>query len=212
MTTRHEFLQQLHELRKPETYLEIGVQHGWSLQLSSAKRNYAIDPEPQIGAYDAARRIGGLIYKETSDAFFADPEPIGQIDLAFIDGMHLAEFAWRDFLNIARYCNSKSIVVFDDVLPTTQAMASRQQCPGDWTGDVWKVTTGLQVFPELVLQLVDTHPTGVLVVTGFESNWRYHSDTITFTDDTVPNWVLDRRHAWSAPAVIEHLQSRGFGQ
>jgi hypothetical protein len=30
MTTRHEFLQQLHELIQPKVYLEIGVQHGWS--------------------------------------------------------------------------------------------------------------------------------------------------------------------------------------
>lgn len=216
MTTRHEFLQQLHELLKPKTYLEIGVQHGWSLQLSKAPVSIGIDPNP---LYDD--RLGQhLLYRMTSDDFFADEEQWvdnlsnDPIDLAFIDGMHLAEFAWRDFVNVAKYCHAGSVVVFDDVLPTTQEMAAREMCPGDWTGDVWKIFYELRRETDYVLQLVDTTPTGTLVVTGFDHNDPYDlprdPGQFGYQAAVMPE-VFDRRHAWNAPAVLENLKDRGFG-
>ncbi len=219
MTTRHEFLAQLHELLKPKVYLEIGVQHGWSLQLSKAAMSFGIDPNPLL-----QNRGHHKIYEMTSDLFFDmetgwDDDITSPIDLAFIDGMHLAEFAWRDFLNVAKYCHAGSVVVFDDVLPTTQEMAAREQCPGDWTGDVWKVYYRLREYTDLVLALTDTTPTGTLVVTGFDLNeiqcatWAGLEDHAYPLDIPYPpqDQVLDRRHAWSASAVLENLKDRGFG-
>lgn len=215
MTTRHEFLAQLHELLQPKVYLEIGVQHGWSLQLSKAEITVGIDPEPLIQASRNQK-----IYKMTSDEFFASPDWIAdevlieRIDLAFIDGMHLAEYAWRDFINITKHCHAGSVVVFDDVLPTTQEMASREMCPGDWTGDVWKIYFELRHETDFVLQLVDTTPTGTLVVTGFDNSsaYNFYKDPGYFgiNGPVMPD-VFDRRHAWSAPAVLENLKDRGFG-
>jgi predicted O-methyltransferase YrrM len=219
MTTRHELLQQLHELLQPKVYLEIGVQHGWSLQLSKAEMSIGIDPEPLISDFGHHH-----IFKMTSDDFFRESaQQIGKgtnlgypdIDLAFIDGMHLAEFAWRDFLNVAKYCHAGSVVVFDDVLPYTSEMAAREICPGDWTGDVWKVFYELRRETDYVLQMVDTSPTGTLVVTGFDDHDpdSFHRDIgqIGLNAPVFPE-VLDRRHAWSAPAVIENLKDRGFGK
>ena len=39
------------------------------------------------------------------------------VRLAFIDGMHLFEFALRDFINTERHCSPKAVIVFDDILP-----------------------------------------------------------------------------------------------
>jgi len=219
MTTRHEFLSQLHELLKPTQYLEIGVQHGWSLQLSQAPFNIGVDPAPLITREQLNVPGEVILAKMTSDVFFDEyiqPDlNFGPIDLAFIDGMHLAEFAWRDFLNVAKYCHAGSVVVFDDVLPYTQEMAAREICPGDWTGDVWKVYYELRRETDYVIQLVDTAPTGTLVVTGFDDHDpdAFHRDIgqIGLNAPVFPE-VLDRRHAWSAPAVIENLKDRGFGK
>lgn len=226
MTTRHEFLAQLHELIKPKVYLEIGVQHGWSLQLSKAAVSIGVDPDPLMKRSETYYH---RIYKMTSDQFFdrengfigREDTELGtpKIDLAFIDGMHLADFAFRDFLNIAKYCHSRSVVVFDDVLPTTQEMASRIQCPGDWTGDIWKLFDTIRSETHLVVALVDTTPTGTMVVTGFDENsveWLEWSAERNFFSShsfemPVPAAILDRRHAWNAPAVIENLKDRGFG-
>ena len=41
----------------------------------------------------------------------------GQVLVAFIDGMHLAEYALRDVINTERYCHAASVIVVDDVLP-----------------------------------------------------------------------------------------------
>jgi hypothetical protein len=218
MTTRHELLQQLHELLQPKVYLEIGVQHGWSLQLSKAPISIGVDPNPIVSVPLGDHHA---VVKMTSDDYFAEdwgsagPSGSSQpIDLAFIDGMHLAEFAWRDFLNVAKYCHAGSVVVFDDVLPYTSEMAAREICPGDWTGDVWKVFYELRRETDYVLQLVDTSPTGTLVVTGFDIHHEGLHQDLGQIGVNAPVFaeVLDRRHAWSAPVVIENLKDRGFGK
>lgn len=217
MTTRHELLEQLHELLKPKVYLEIGVQHGWSLQLSKAPISIGVDPNPIVSVPLDDHHA---VVKMTSDEYFAEnwgsrgpSGAVDPIDLAFIDGMHLAEFAWRDFVNVAKYCHANSVVVFDDVLPTTQEMAAREQCPGDWTGDVWKIYFQLREDSNFVIAPVDTTPTGTLVVTGFGPGM-YAPDELAFPldDEDVPAQILDRRYAWSAPAVLENLRDRGFGK
>lgn len=223
MTTRYEFLTQLHELLKPKVYLEIGVQHGWSLQLSKAAASIGVDPHPLVTEEQMRKIMPGQVHieEQTSDAFFETfpmPDEInhyGYVDFAFIDGMHLAEFAWRDFVNVEQYCHDKSVVVFDDVLPTTVEMAAREQCPGDWTGDVWKIFYELRYETDYVLALVDTTPTGTLVVTGFGNGndpadlprepGRFGVNAPLFPE------VINRWHAWSAPAVLENLKDRGFG-
>lgn len=222
--SRHEFLFSLHKLLKPQVYLETGVQAGISLALSEAPVSIGIDPAPLQQAYSIADNTH-KIYTMTSDEFFAIDHThwrVGeldrtelQIDLAFIDGMHLAEYAWRDFVNIARYAHKGTVVVLDDVLPYTTDMAAREICPGDWTGDVWRVPAELKGWSDLVVQLVDTAPTGTCVVTGFgDKAWSDLRRCVEFEEEQfeVPDWALDRRHAWKAEHVLENLRDRGFAK
>lgn len=213
---------------QPQTYLEIGVQHGWSLQLSNAPTTIGVDPNPMPGVYNMIKGPTGYIAQMTSDYFFAnDPSIPSKIDLAFIDGMHLVENALHDFANVEKYCHESSVIVFDDVLPTTVEMASRVQCPGDWTGDVWRVYDILRERrPDLVLLLVDTQPTGVLVVLRPDphdkalNSWLYSRGVEACRPDPdgwvyVP-WqqidlhdaVLDRRHALPAGVVLAEVARR----
>jgi predicted O-methyltransferase YrrM len=165
MVTRHEFLAMLHEKLQPRGYLEIGVHTGDSLRLAKCLA-IGIDPAPHlVGHFPGTTQVS----RTTSDNYFSAGAPaLEHIDLAFIDGMHLFEFALRDFLNIEQYANPRTVVVFDDVLPRNQHEASRTQCPGDWTGDVWKVPSLLSAYRrDLILHWVDTEPTGTAVVYGF---------------------------------------------
>ncbi len=205
--TRHEFLAALHELLRPKVYLEVGVQYGTSLALAKySEKAIGIDPAPSLLLEHD--RPNSEVYGCTSDQFFGEhfmviPE---QIDLAFIDGSHLAEDALTDFMNIEQYCGPKSVVVFDDMLPYSQEIAARVQPPGDWTGDVWKVFYAIQEEYDECLEyrLVDTFPTGALVVWGFHQ----HNGQPEIGDDpseAVPGEIINRTRASQPEAVLESL-------
>jgi hypothetical protein len=217
VVTRHEFLAGLHERLRPRTYLEVGVQHGWSIDLAiHSELAIGIDPEPQVTA-----KRNQTIFTMTSDLFFdnTDVTPLSArgIDMAFIDGMHLFEYALRDFQNIERYCHPQTVVLFDDVLPRNQhearRMAPGEPVYGDWTGDVWKVDKILRHYhPDLTYRLIDTQPTGLLAVTGFADiylPWSLAGDVVEGWSMTshVPPDVIARTWAHSPgdamPQIIE---------
>ncbi|HEU5034045.1 MAG TPA: class I SAM-dependent methyltransferase [Mycobacteriales bacterium] len=199
---RHEFLRRLHERLQPRSYLEIGVRDGLSLTLSRAP-SIAIDPAFKITSEVHADL---QLVRATSDDFFARPDPLahlpgGRIDLAFIDGMHLAEFALRDFINVERFTEWTSVVVLDDMLPRSVAEAARDRHTLAWAGDVYKVATILQrLRPELVCLPIDTAPTGVVLVLGVDKDDRTLPDKydellaeLTAADpQDVPEEVLTR--------------------
>lgn len=208
---RHEFLAALHETLKPRGYLEVGVQTGASLRLARCPA-LGIDPRPVIRL---PLPPSAVVAEFESDQFFALP-PGQQIalglpqplDLVFVDGLHLHEQALRDFYNAERWSNPRTVVVFDDVLPRSQAEAtrepvgpgsalrvSRSEVPfGDWVGDVWKVHDALKVArPSLTCTLVDVEPTGALLVTGLNPHGA--TELVSWASDDVPAHVLSREFA-----------------
>ncbi|MGN6126160.1 MAG: class I SAM-dependent methyltransferase [Humibacter sp.] len=168
--TRHEFLSGLHLLLQPRTYLEIGVAEGFGLELSKAT-TIGVDPEPRISRTLPA---DVEVVRQTSDEFFAGDDALASFhgvppDLVFIDGMHLAEFALRDFVNVERLAGPGTVVVFDDVLPRRAEEAARERASEYWTGDVYKLVGILRDRrPDLACALVNTDPTGTLVVVGLD--------------------------------------------
>ena len=207
-----EFLQRLHELLEPPTYLEIGVRHGDSLALARAP-SIGIDP-----AYELQTEIGSntTLFRETSDEYFdrADVlEPFDRrpISLAFIDGMHLVEFALRDFINVERYSDWTSIAVFDDILPREVEEATRKRSTRVWTGDVYKITEILARHrPDLICLRVATDPTGLLLVLGLDRDSavldeRYDEvvlDTIMPDPQPLPPDVIEREGVLEPEAVL----------
>lgn len=168
--TRHDFLRELHQQIQPRTYLEIGVSDGKSLSLSRA-RSIAIDPEFRV-TYPL--RCDVDLVRAKSDAFFARTDPLAHLkgvplDLAFIDGMHLSEFALRDFMNVESHMNRAGIVVLDDVLPRNALEAARNRLTSAWAGDVYKSLEVLERHrPDLLVLLVNTYPTGTAIVIGVD--------------------------------------------
>ncbi len=232
--TRHEFLRRLHERARPRNYLEIGVSDGRSLALSRVP-SIGVDPAFKV---TQPQRLDVHLVKQTSDDFFARPDPIlhlrsgrnplrnlrrgrapfahyrggTTIDLAFIDGLHLFEFALRDFMNVERFARWSSVIVFDDMLPRNVDEAARDRHTGAWTGDVFKVIPVLRQYrPDLTLVLVDTRPTGVLVVFGADPTNRAltaHYDEIieawvTPDPQDIPTAILERNDAVEPEAFLD---------
>jgi hypothetical protein len=168
-----------HKSLAPRNYFEIGCQYGRSLVLSKV-RSVAVDPDPRI---EVALRDDVSVVPLTSDEFFRthDPRKLlgGAIDLAFIDGMHLAEFALRDFINIEAAADSSSVVLFDDVFPSDMHYASREMIAGAWTGDVYRVIPLLrQHRPDLDVQVYETPVKGLAVVSNLDPASRVLPDRL----------------------------------
>ena len=210
--TRHEFISGLHVLLKPRTYLEIGVEDGFGLALSSAT-TIGVDPE-----FHVTREVRAplQLVRATSDEFFARPDPTEffgghPVDLAFIDGMHLAEFAYRDLLNVERFAAPGTVVVFDDVLPRSVDEAARVRHTEEWAGDLFKLPGILrELRPDLGLLLVNTEPTGMLVVLGLDPSSTALAEAyesvagrlVAADPQEVPDAVLQRHDAADALDVL----------
>jgi hypothetical protein len=204
--THLDFLRTVHARLAPRFYLEIGVRHGNSLVLANCPA-VGVDPAPEIGAPLAADI---RVLCETSDDFFAewaDERLTAPVDLAFIDGMHLFEFALRDFLNIERRAHPGTVVVFDDIFPAHPWQAERDRRTRVWTGDVWKIAVCLRKYrPDLLLIPCDTWPTGMLLVLGLDPanqtlSRRYAGlvqEFVDVDDGTVPGEIIARAGAWAS--------------
>jgi hypothetical protein len=165
-------LRRLHELLRPRTYLEIGVETGATLAFARAsERAIGIDPDASKLRPELVPPCAS-VFHETSDAFFARSEraqALGghHVDLAFIDGMHWFEYALRDFIHVEAWAQPNGVVVLHDCLPIFPATASRERRTKFWVGDVWKVVSILREYrPDLRLKIVATAPSGLCVVRG----------------------------------------------
>jgi hypothetical protein len=163
-----DFLDHIHEELSPHLYVEIGIYRAKSLALARCHA-IGIDPFPDITVQLSVKT---KICPETSDDFF-DSDAVmalhGRIDLAFIDGMHLSEYALRDFINIERHAHPASVIVFDDIFPNHPLQADRSRKSFIWTGDIWKIIFCLRTHrPDLLLLPINTYPTGLLMVVGLD--------------------------------------------
>lgn len=199
-----EVLGRLHRELQPRTYLEIGVRHGRSLALASCPA-VGVDPDPDIQVNLPA---SARVVKLASDDFFSfAEEPVlkAQPELVFIDGMHLFEFVLRDFMNVERISGPGTVVLIDDVSPNLPQQATRDRKTRVWTGDVWKLHDCLKRYrPDLQLTLLDTAPSGLLMVAGLDPHnrvlWdRYNPIVREYTMQPVeaPASVLSRNGAVS---------------
>lgn len=212
VTTRHEFLAQLHELLQPRHYLEIGVQTGYSLRLAKCPA-IGIDPYPNYEfIWNAPPNI--TFYQMLSNHYFeSEGVTTPKEDLVFIDGDHRIEQVIQDFANVEHYCcHAETLVVLDDVLPYTQAMGSRTMKAGDWSGDAWKIhPILLELRSDLDMVLVDVEPAGLLLVSG---PWNIPSVSMEWSnisefwieDMEVPEAVIHRHTAYTPDEAIQWVK------
>jgi len=207
------FLGGIHKKLQPQTYLEIGVRNGDSLALSRT-RSIGIDPAFQVKS-EIACEVS--LFRSTSDDYFARADvlkPFGgeRIGYSFIDGMHLFEYALRDFINVEKHSHWTTAIVLDDMLPRSNDEAARDRHTRAWTGDVYKMIPVLERYrPDLVLLRIDTQPTGLLLILGADPTSTVLSDNyekiiaeyVTPDPQLVPSDILARRGALPPQAMLK---------
>lgn len=215
-------LADLHGLLRPKSYLEIGVNTGETLALAACP-TIGVDPQPQIRAPEVMERLNRLpalmLFATTSDDFFATRDPsalLGRpVDLAFLDGMHLAEFLLRDFINTERHCRPNSVIALHDCLPLHPGMATRLQAEasspwpsrrGWWTGDVWRTALLLKRRRRgLRILALDAEPTGLLLVTNLDPGDRSLAADYAGCVEEMHSWSLE---AMGTAALFDELGIR----
>jgi hypothetical protein len=165
-------LERIHRYLAPKTYVEIGLAEGMSFR-KVLPETLAVGIDPVVSIRQPLNSPVKLFALE-SDEFFArhDLRSVlnGQsVDLAFIDGMHLFEFALRDFMNLERFCSGRSTILVHDCYPRDSETSSRERTTVFWTGDVWKVILCLSQYrPDLRIGVVDVPQTGLGVISNLD--------------------------------------------
>jgi hypothetical protein len=157
----------------PRTYVEIGVAGGLTLALAApGTRVIGVDPAPRLTPQASSK--SATVCRETSDEFFQRDnldELLGHqpVDLAFIDGMHLFEFALRDLMHLERRAAPDGTILVHDCYPIDAATSGRERASSRWTGDVWKVILCLRAYrPDLTVTTLGAAPSGLGVIQGLD--------------------------------------------
>lgn len=168
-----QFLRRIHESYAFEWYIEIGCRDGRILNMAQGK-TIGVDPAFRLKQSILGQKPQLHLFQETSDAFFAANrlEVLGaQPTVAFVDGMHLFEYALRDILNIEAHADPNGVIFVHDCCPFNLDMTTRdlEALPDFWTGDVWKLIPILSEYrPDLNVLVLDARPTGLLAITGLK--------------------------------------------
>lgn len=161
----------LHNTLSPKVYLEIGVETGRSLVLANKETSaIGVAPNPIISEDLDSNKT---VFDMTSDDFFAQKaEEVLQnrkIDLAFIDGMHNFDFVLRDFINVEKNCNPKSIIAVHDIFPADEVSSRRIRETIFWTGDVFKFVLIIKKYrPDLKFYNSDIGPAGLAIISNLD--------------------------------------------
>ncbi len=179
-----DYFQLLHRLQhhlKPRTYLEVGVFKGSSLRLVAPEViAIGVDPEPILQQPLGPNQ---RVFRETSDHFFEThdvrAELGGPVEFAFIDGMHLFEYALRDFINLERLCTPDSTIVVHDCYPLDRRTAERERVTMFWSGDIWRLILLLKKYrPDLEVHTIATPPTGLGLIRNLDPASRVLADNL----------------------------------
>ncbi|MEL7027396.1 MAG: class I SAM-dependent methyltransferase, partial [Pseudomonadota bacterium] len=137
------FFRRLHAAHVFDWYLEIGCRDGRILNMVQGKA-IGVDPVFRLAEPILGRKPALHLFQETSDAFFAADRlhMLGaKPSVTFIDGMHLFEYALRDFIGAEAHADPNGVIYVHDCFPFNHAMTTRDldNLPNAWAGDVWKL-------------------------------------------------------------------------
>lgn len=153
MTTENHSARRINAIARrldAKNYLEIGVARGVTFLKVQLPDKVGVDPKFLLEP-ERHRKTGVRLIETTSDDFFDDLPDSVKFDIVFIDGLHTAEQAMRDFIRSAVHSHERTVWVIDDTVPCdahsalpTQAEAidARVRAGGSgqmWHGDVFKV-------------------------------------------------------------------------
>jgi len=151
-----------------KSYLEVGVEHGYTFEAVLAEHKTAVDPKMRFQKWPSYH--GVTIQEMDSDDFFGSLTQKMDFDLVFLDGLHTASQTWKDLVNVSNHLSTRSVVVIDDTVPNDEFSVElsshlayqKRELAGflddyRWHGDVYRVILNLvEHYPEVrIATIVD---------------------------------------------------------
>lgn len=144
-----------------KSFLEIGTQNQINFSNVNIDHKVCVDPDPESNP----------TYLMTSDEFFKINK--SKFDIVFIDGLHHADFVYRDIINSLKILNKNGCLVIHDCIPFNElSQIIPLEKASDlgtiaWNGDVWKSIIKLRTErKDLKINVVDTdHGCGIIYFT-----------------------------------------------
>jgi hypothetical protein len=88
-------------LAHPTSYLEVGVEYGYTLEAVAVPNRVAVEPQPRFSLRHVP--AGVSVFVTTSDKFFEGLDPGVTFDLVFLDGLHTYRQTYRDLMSSLRH-------------------------------------------------------------------------------------------------------------
>tara|TARA_B100000767_G_C19756261_1_gene533085 strand:- start:8 stop:724 length:717 start_codon:yes stop_codon:yes gene_type:complete len=126
--TRQFVVQNIINLKKFESYLEIGTFHDHLFKDIECSKKVGVDP------------VSGGTVRKTSDKFFENNKD--KFDCIFIDGLHYYSQVKKDIENSINILNPNGVILLHDCLPNNHFEQAVPRCQITWNGDVWKAIVG----------------------------------------------------------------------
>ena len=160
---RFDIINHLIRVNNYKSFLEIGTQEHINLSNIIIDKKVSVDPDPEVNAD----------FILPSDDFFK--QNTDKFDIIFVDGLHHADFVYRDIINSLRILNPGGCVVVHDVIPNSYESQliplekTLETGSGIWNGDVWKGWIKLRTErKDLVMKVVDIdHGCGIIHPTQY---------------------------------------------
>lgn len=131
-----ELMSELINLYKPNTYVEVGVQKGYTFNTLAAKvkRAVAVDIGDMRHLKDRANVEKNRMTSREFAAQWTD-----QIDLLFIDADHRKEYVLEDFDNLSPYVpEGTGLILLHDTHPIKPRLLEDDCCSNAWEA-AWEI-------------------------------------------------------------------------
>ena len=160
---RFDIINYLIKVNDYKSFLEIGTQERINLSNIAIDKKISVDPDPEANPD----------FILSSDDFFK--QNVDRFDIIFVDGLHHADFVYRDIINSLKILNPGGCVVVHDVIPSSYEgqliplEKTLETGTGIWNGDVWKGWIKLRTErKDLVMKVVNTdHGCGIIHPTQY---------------------------------------------
>lgn len=129
--TRQFLVQEIINIKKYDSYLEIGTFHDELFSQVKCKKKVGVDP------------VSGGTIRKTSDEFFKTNKDT--FDCIFIDGLHYYSQVKKDIQNSLKILRPNGIILLHDCLPNNHFEQAVPRCQITWNGDVWKAIVECRV-------------------------------------------------------------------